>query len=50
VVANATLNYDLTDDAQVYFRIANMFDEQYQTVAGYGTSDRAFYVGLRASF
>jgi vitamin B12 transporter len=50
VVANATLNYDLTDDAQVYFRIANLFDEQYQTVAGYGTSDRAFYVGLRASF
>jgi vitamin B12 transporter len=50
VVANATLNYDVSDQATVYLRVANIFDEQYQTVAGYGTSDRAFYVGLRANF
>lgn len=49
-VANATLSYDLTPDASLYLRVENLFDEHYQYVKGYGTSDRAFYVGLRAKF
>lgn len=49
-VVNATMSYDFTDTVQGYLRIDNLFDEEYQTVRGYGTSDRAAYVGLRASF
>lgn len=50
VAANASFSYALTDTAEAYLRIVNITDEQYQTVRGYGTSDRAFYVGLRTSF
>jgi len=49
-VANATLTYDFGEGREAYFRIENLFDEQYQLVPGYGTSDRAFYAGLRVSF
>lgn len=47
---DATLAFGLTDDIDLYVRADNLLDEAYQTVPGYGTSDRAFYVGLRASF
>lgn len=49
-VAHATLTYDLGREAEAYLRVENIFDAEYQTVPGYGTSDRAFYVGLRKSF
>jgi vitamin B12 transporter len=49
-VANVTLTYDLGMDRAAYLRVENVFNEQYQQVAGYGTSDRAIYAGLRASF
>lgn len=49
-VANATLTYAVTDAADAYLRVENLFDEEYQQVAGYGTSDRAVYLGLRARF
>jgi vitamin B12 transporter len=45
-----SLVHRLTDTAEAYLRIENLFDKQYQTISGYGTSDRAFYFGLRASF
>ncbi len=49
-VANATVTYDLGNAAEAYLRVENIFDAEYQLVPGYGTSDRAFYVGLRKSF
>ena len=49
-VANATLNYGLNDSADLYLRVENLFDKEYQTSAGYATSDRALYFGVRASF
>ena len=49
-VVDLSFTYDVTDQAQAYLAIKNVFDEQYQQIAGYGTSDRAFYVGVRASF
>ncbi|PWE33264.1 TonB-dependent receptor [Maritimibacter sp. 55A14] len=49
-VVDASLTYAVTDEAEVYFRIENLFDEEYQVVRGFGTSDRAFYAGVRASF
>lgn len=47
---NATFTYDVTDRAQLYLRVENLLDEEYQFVPGFGTSDRAFYVGLRQNF
>ncbi len=49
-VANATLTRDFGDGAEGYLRVENLFDAEYQTVKGYGTTDRAFHVGLRKSF
>ncbi len=49
-VANATFSYGVTDGVEAYLRIENIFDEEYQLQSGYGTSDLAVYVGLRASF
>lgn len=50
VVVNARIAYAVTDDAEVYVRAENLFDETYQTSRGYGTSDRAFYAGVTARF
>ncbi len=49
-VVNAAFRYELTETADLTLRIDNLFDKQYQTVAGYGTSDRAVYVGLSSRF
>lgn len=49
-VVNAQLTYDLGNDKQAYFRVENLFDKQYELWPGYGTSDRAAYVGVRAQF
>jgi vitamin B12 transporter len=49
-VANAQVGYGLTDTTEFYLRIDNLFDEEYQTVDGYGTSDRAFYLGISSTF
>lgn len=49
-VVNAGLNYAVSDNAQVYVRVENLFDEVYETSAGYNASGRAIFAGLRASF
>lgn len=49
-VVNTTFTYDFGTGAEAYLRIENLFDEEYQLVDGYGTSDRAVYLGLRKSF
>ncbi|GFE81363.1 TonB-dependent receptor [Steroidobacter agaridevorans] len=40
----------LSDSLEVYGRIENAFDEEYETVKNYGTLGRTFYAGLRQSF
>ncbi|WP_198731850.1 TonB-dependent receptor plug domain-containing protein [Paracoccus tegillarcae] len=45
-----SLSHPLTDQATGYIRVENLLDREYQLNDGYGTSDRAFYVGLRAGF
>jgi len=40
----------LTDQVEIYGRVENLFDEDYQTVAGYGTPGRGAYIGARARF
>ncbi|MBL4626642.1 MAG: TonB-dependent receptor [Roseicyclus sp.] len=49
-IVDALVSYEVSDGIDAYLRIENLFDDEYQTSPGYGTSDRAFYVGLRASF
>ncbi len=49
-VLNASITYDFSDSTQGYVRLENLTNEEYQTSAGYGTSDRAVFFGVRASF
>jgi vitamin B12 transporter len=49
-LVNTSFRYEVTHRADFTLRIDNLFDKQYQTVAGYGTSDRAVYVGLSSRF
>lgn len=49
-VVNARVAYALTDQAEVYLRAENLFDAEYQTARGYGTSDQAFFAGIRGTF
>lgn len=45
-----SLSHPVRDNATAYLRLENVFDEDYQWVRDYGTSGRAVYAGLRASF
>lgn len=49
-VVNGALFYDINETAQIYLRVENLFDEEYQTAAGFSASDRAAYFGVRARF
>ncbi|MDO9637098.1 MAG: TonB-dependent receptor [Pseudotabrizicola sp.] len=49
-VVNAQAAYQISDTAEVYMRIENLFDTDYQTSVGYASAGRSAYVGLRARF
>ena len=49
-VIDTSVSFALSEEAEVYFRIENLFDDEYQTTPGYGTSDRAIFAGVRATF
>lgn len=49
-VANAVVNYDLSDTVRIYGKIDNITDKYYQSVNNYATSPRAYYAGLEVSF
>ena len=42
--------YKLNNFSEVYFRVENLFDEDYQQVFGYGTPDRYGLVGIKVTF
>ena len=44
------LSKELGEGREAYLRIENLFDEDYQSVPGYGTAGRSAFVGLRAKF
>lgn len=44
------LTYRLSDTADVYLRVENLFDTAYQTVQNYNAPGRAAYFGVRAAF
>lgn len=43
-------SYPIDDNLEVYGRIENAFDEEYQTVLGYGTAGRGVFGGVRVRF
>ena len=49
-VIDVTASYALSEALQVYGRLENLGDEDYQEVFGYNTSGRAGYIGVRLSF
>ena len=49
-VVDLGVTKELSEGREAYLRIENIFNEDYQSVSGYGTSGRAAFVGLRAKF
>ena len=49
-LVNALVSHDLGNGAEAWLRLENLFDENYVSVAGYGTPGRSVFVGLRKAF
>ncbi len=49
-MVNARIGYDFGNNVEAYIRVENLFDQQYEVIPGYRTSDRAAYFGVVASF
>jgi len=47
---DVSADYQLTDNVNIYAKVENLTDKKYQTVDGYATSPRAFFVGVQAKF
>lgn len=47
---NGVVDYDINKTFSTYVKLDNMFNKDYQIVDGYATSQRAAFVGLKASF
>jgi vitamin B12 transporter len=45
-----TAGFDISDRLNVFARVTNLLDEQYEEVYGYRTMGRASYLGLRLQF
>ncbi len=49
-LVNVAASYQLTDYCKLFGRIDNLFDKEYEEVAGYGTAGLSAYAGIRLSF
>lgn len=49
-LVGAGLSYYMTDTAQAYVRVENLFDEDYETAGGFNQPGRGIYLGVRAAF
>jgi vitamin B12 transporter len=47
---NAKVAYQLSDSTEIYLRGENLLNENYQTVAGYGTPGISAFAGIKAKF
>lgn len=50
VLVNLAASYDITRNVQIFGRVDNLFDRQYEEVAGYGTAGISGYGGVKLSF
>lgn len=46
-LVNLNVVYDLTNELEVFARVENLFDEDYQEIIGYATPGRAAFAGVR---
>ena len=49
-LVNLKGSYRINDYLEVFGRIDNLFDEQYEDVFGYGGAEQGFFAGLKGSF
>lgn len=50
VTCNVGISYEVQENVELYARLENIFDKNYQEVLGYGTSGAAAYGGVRYNF
>jgi vitamin B12 transporter len=50
LLANTNINYKVDKTWSTYLKVNNMLDKEYQSVYGYATARRSFYLGVKASF
>lgn len=50
ILVDLRASYPITEGIDLFGRVENIFDEEYQTVATYGTLGRSAYVGVRWAF
>lgn len=48
--ADFRTSYQVNENFEIYGRIDNLFNKEYQQVFGYGTPDRSIFGGVRAKF
>jgi vitamin B12 transporter len=49
-VFRVAASYDITENLQIFGRVENLFDNDYQEVYGYETFGRSFYGGIKGKF
>ncbi len=49
-LVNLAASWQIIENLKLYGRVDNLFDKQYEEVAGYGTAGASGYLGLKASF
>ncbi len=49
-VVNLAANYDMTEKTQLFARVENLFNREYEEAAGYETADFSLFGGFRMTF
>ena len=49
-LVNLSASWQFVENLKITARVDNLFDKQYEEVAGYGTAGASAYLGLKASF
>jgi vitamin B12 transporter len=47
---NLAASYQVTKNIEIFGRIDNLFDTEYEMVLGYGTAGRSAYIGIKATY
>jgi len=50
VLTDVRVSYPINETFELYGRIENLFDQQYETITNYGTLGRGAFAGVRARF
>ncbi|MEA3363280.1 MAG: TonB-dependent receptor, partial [Thermodesulfobacteriota bacterium] len=50
ILVNLAASHQITDNLKGFVRVDNLFDEDYEEAAGYGTAGLSGYAGIKLSF